>query len=524
MRVPVTETVVTEIETPSSTMTSAGLSAQPQDLSLPGEWGDSAATHWICIVLLIGAMMTTYATTAIATYGYADDYPLLLGSVNRGAWVQEVYNSGGRPVLGWLTRLALRWADAVENLRFVRLAIGIQLLGLGMLIYFHLVRLRLPALAALLTAVVIVTSPPFQIQVSWATYVVMVAAAAFTYVTYRLASGPMRLGSWRFYAGQITAVACTMLVLATYQPSAMFYWFWFLAEVLLAGHTLRRDLLRLVQVCIPFALGGGAYFAWWKAVGKTNTRTGLDPDRLGKLAWFYREVVPETFNFHVFHWPLLVGTGVIVGVVVVIAVLGRGKWHQRLGKLGLAGLILPVSYVVNLAVVTRFATYRTRMALMSLAALLLCYALWLLIAKTSRLHRLAPAALVAVMGIVLVARASYTVNYYMVWPQSIEYAMLKSQLREFDPRRHRKIHYIHNRFVTRFTPDNYYMEFGVPSSNMPSDWGIGRSMTMLAMRHLFADLPPARRSVPVEIFEYNAPPPPDPEALVVDMRRLQSYR
>lgn len=493
-------------------------------LAAAGDCSAGAGVKLLCLLLIAGAVLGAYASVFVANYGYADDYLLLQSSMDRPLWLQEIYERHGRPLLGYATRMAMNLAGSVQNLRLIRLGIGVQLFVLCAVACFHLMRQGAKPALAVLVAVFIATSPTFQIQVSWATYVVMAAMAALTWLTYRLASVSLRLTSWRFYAGQIGAILLTAVVMAVYQPAVAFYWFWFGAEVLLAGKPLREDLWKLVRLGVPFVLGGLAYFVWWKLQGIANPRAGLESDLLAKQGWFWGEVLPSTFNFHMFAWPWWLGVGIAAAAAIVVLVLGDGRWWARLGKMAIFALLLPGSYVANLAVQAKLPTYRTRMALMSLAALLVCYALWLAIKPLARWHRLAPVGVAALLGLVLVARASYSVNYYIVWPQSIEYALVKSQLRPLDFQKHRQVHLIHNRFVTPFTPDRYTMEFGVPTSNMPSNWLFGWAMTAMAMKELHPDRVKPYRQVEIKLFEFKRPPEPDPQAVVVDMRQLQTFR
>src|SRR5690606_30185021 len=196
-------------------------------------------------------------------------------SSGSAGWMQRIYDSAGRPLLGYATHTVLGWAGSVENLRFVRLGIAAQLVLLCGMVYFHLLRMGARPVLAVLTAVFIATFPPSQIQVSWATYVVMIVAAALTWVTYRLASVEAGFKSWQLYAGQLGAIFLTALVLATYQPSALFYWFWLAVEVLLVARPLRDDLWKLVRLAVPFALGGLGYYGWWKLRGLSGPRTNM---------------------------------------------------------------------------------------------------------------------------------------------------------------------------------------------------------------------------------------------------------
>ena len=480
--------------------------------------------HYLFGLLIVVALLAMYYGSIIGTYGYADDYPMLTGAQSPNSWFHVLYSQNGRIFLGWYTKAVFQWAGSIEGLRFIRLSILLQLILMGWLVYAHLFRINVSRSYAALIAVLVVSLPPFEIMAAWAGLGITVLASALTYPAYRLITLHSDLRSGRTYIAWAAAITIMWVVFNIYQPSAMFFWFWVAADVLFQTETLRKQLIKILKLGTVFAISGMVYFTIYKAQGLVAQRTSLAGNYLEKAVWFITDAVPSTFNFHFIEWPIWTGALLLLLCIVAIVIFDPEPLRLRLARLAIVLVLLVFSYTVNLVVGESCALYRTRVALMSVAALILCYALCLTGQNIKVAGKRATAVLLIAVAMVATCKATYNVLHYIVFPQVIEYSLLRSQLRHFDPAVHRKVYFIPPPFGPALVDQHYYMEFGTPSSCLPAEWGIQQSMVVLGLQRLFPDRKNDFSLSNVVVIGNHSQADSDPTALVVDLHDLSAFR
>jgi hypothetical protein len=296
----------------------------------------------------------------------------------------------------------------------------------------------------------------------------------------------------------------------------------------LTWSALWRRLLRFIP---PVLLSFAIYAATFKLSGYTDPRSHFTADPFHKCVWFVRDVIPCTFRFQLILAPPLVGTLTLAFIVLTLLAFQR---RQALSKLTLVAILLPLSYAPNLAAGESWSTYRTQAGLMPIAALLLCHALVTLAAALPAPRRRPVAAWIPLGSLAAagVALAAFNVNYYVVQPQTTEFKLAQSRLRQFDPRAQQ-----HGILVIqpdwkclwfgKYQLNRHFDEFATPTTIKPKDWNVASAFTWLALRSVRRDIHlPAQQTIPITVYSPydHAPRPNDPALFVLDMRELKSFR
>jgi hypothetical protein len=494
-------------------------------------------------VVIALTVLGMFLPVLIVPYAFSDDYPVLsiadgLGGARPwfGKSVVETVSASGRPLAGLLDNLFFSAAGTIDNLRFVRLFAVIGIVVLALLLHWALVRSGIKPTVAALFAVLICSIPAFQVYASWAVlftvpYAAILGGGASLFATAAV-DRPRALVTRR------TAASTAMLLAALliYQSAAMFFWV-FLAVALVgaardsewAAHLARAHVgVAAVALAIAFVVTRLAVHLVGTA-GPNPARNSLTHDVIGKVRWFFRDPVYQSLNlFNLTRSPSL---AVFVAAVAIggLLLLLDHEGIRSLLYVGMAAVLIPLSFLPNLVVGENSPTYRVQVSLSSLIALYFCLGalgIWLTVRDWLQV-RVSDRALTAAerlglaVSVVFVATGAFiaakNVTTLVVEPQSTELRVLRSQVADL-PTGVARVGFVRIGWNQGFAKRLYSDEF-VPSSARP--WA-GEPALLLILREE-GRLPPEGQRPIVDILPWYTKGGLENEPLV-DLRGLQRLR
>ena len=492
-------------------------------------------TGWPVFGLFLAILLTAYAPVLLTPYAFSDDYPNLADGP-QGAAITAMIREG-RPLLALGTWLFLHTATDIEDLRSLRF---MGIVGIALLVWsvFHiLVRTGWGQVRSFFMAVILCTTLPFHVYAAWATVAFYPYAALISGLSFALAERSFdeqrRLPTWLLAAG---ASLLLLAALTIHQPAAMFFWV-LTAVALLKPDTPLGEALRRFGwyglIAAGGMLGGLGVVELGLALNPDiPARSGLVQDIPLKVVWFLFEALPNALHFALLSpsWlfsgegptlspfqrglDILLAWGALGVIAGGLALYFQGTHTERLGKVGLAGAILLLSYTPNLVVAENWATYRT---LSSLSSIVVLYTLCACHGYAQHLRwPFAPGWAKAGMGSIALASvlsAMYHVQTYFVAPQVRELALMRSQLVQEDISRVRGIYVVCSTRQDTLAPLVRYGEFGFPSS--AASWAPA-SMVFFLLREMTPDY----THLPVTVVAADDPIDPPPDSLIVDMGKL----
>jgi hypothetical protein len=429
--------------------------------------------------------------------------------------------------MGILHVVLLPLAGTVNHLGWLRAINLASLCVLASAIYLALCRLGFTSALAAAFSLGVAALPCFQICAAWAAMIAVPFAAAVAGAAAWLA---LTLGgdlkpTRRLLRGGLADVAL-LVSLMIYQPAGMFFWVVVAMAVLTSRRTVNTAIHKLsfclaisvgslIAEFIAFKIGTACYGA------SDEQRAGLTRDGLGKVIWFLRKPLRNALNLDAFHPSLdfaIIAAILIVGGLVLYFV---GSWKQRGTMLGIALVLIPLSYLPNLAAADSYGPHRTQVALTPLLAFYFFLALRGYLGALQSFSRQSREQLllgvVSAWAIVSAFSARHNVVKYMTQPQAIEYQLVKSQLQKIEPAEARTIYFIPAALSDRLTEFFCYDEFGTPSSFKV--WA-HEGMVKGGLREIGRD---ATGVKVVSVTPEQLPQLPA-QAAVVDMRRLKQFR
>ncbi|HEU5382381.1 MAG TPA: glucosyltransferase domain-containing protein [Ktedonobacteraceae bacterium] len=498
----------------------------------------------LCYVV-VGALM--FSVALITPYSFTDSYTDLAQAIQGslyGYYVQLV--TYGRPVYALLAQMAFSPMSSIGDLRYLRL---IAVIGTGLLAWTFYKALRLAGIRqqyAIVLPLLICTTPPYEVYVGWDDcfcfpYAAVLAGAALILANSAITKRSSRQGWIR---GGISLVLLVMAMMI-YQPAAMVFVVFVAIVLFCRKASLRSTLLRFLVYCSMLMIALGIDFIAAKTLPVllygaplAGSRTQLVTDIPAKAGWFFQEPLPDALNL----WNLLpkVSIAVFVGVFSFagLFLFLRGKLIERLSKLLIAVVLVPLSYLPNLIVEESWASYRTQAALTALIALYVGLAL-LGFFHSSRLQmeslriqigplkiqrpfiRVQPGALATTILLVVVIFgglvAARNVTRYFVLPQEQELSFIVSQLNTGSLATVKRIYVIPCSWSDSISPVVRYDEFGLASCSQP--WAPG-PMVYLVLR----ELAPAKADIPIVVASPGDVSSPPDGSIVIDMRLLRMYR
>jgi hypothetical protein len=491
--------------------------------------------------ILVGIAITVFGIflpVVIVPYAFSDDYPILAMAVGFGPNplfgdnILDAAAVNGRLFQGLFTDTFYSAAGTIDNLRFVRLFGVIGIVALALLLHWALVRSGIKRTFAALVAVLVCSLPSFQLYASWtglfsSPYAALMGASA-SMLAVAAVDAPRNLVADQL----IGATALLLSALLIYQPAAMFFWVFLAVAVIGVAHDSRRAL-RLVRThfgiaAVALALGYVAVKIGAHVVGEVPNaqRNTLVHDLPGKARWFFKEPLYQSLNLFDLtptRWlAALVATIATVGILLLL----RHRRVRPLPYLGIAAVLIPLTYLPNLVVSENKAFYRTQVSLVSLIALYVCLGalgIWLTV-RDSLQPRISEQALRATgrlalaMSVAFVGAgafiASKNVTTLVVEPQMTELRMIRSQVATF-PTGVPRVAFVQTGYDQGMTKLVRYDEFGLPSSWQP--W-IGASVLLILREE--GRLPTQGPQPTIDILPWYTTTLPKNEP-VVDVRGLQ---
>jgi hypothetical protein len=505
--------------------------------------------------ILIGiavAIVAMFVPVVIVSYGFSDDYPILAladglgpsysgcgsGCGGFGNSVLDTVAASGRPFAGLLDQLFFSAAGTIDNLRFIRLVAIVGIVALALLLHWALVRsLIKPSLAALI-AVLVCTVPAFQVYSFWAVlftspYAALLGGGA-SLLAVAATDAPRSVVADRV----VGATAMLLMALLIYQPAAMFFWV-FLGVTLLGAVDERKRAVRLVRT--HFAIGAVALLLGFlvarlaaKVIGSANLspeRTALTHDPVGKARWFFEWPLYHSLNLFdltpSWWFAAIVATVAALGIVLL---LRNRKVRSPLLYVGTAAILIPLSFLPNLAIAENSRTYRTQVSLSALIALYACLGalgIWFTVRDWLRRHvsgraLIGAESLAVTVAVAFVATSAFVaarnVITLVVDPQSMELRMIRSQVAAL-PAGVSRVVFVQTGRDQGLSKLATVDEFGVPSSAQP--WVPG-PVVLLLLREQGRLAPKGHRPI-VDRLPSNTTALPENEP-VIDVRGLRRLR
>lgn len=480
------------------------------------------AFPWVVFLFFLIILSLCYASALFTVYGFLDDYPFLAGALRGELFFGQVI-AGGRPAYAVLLNLFFSCVRDIGDLRYGRLFGVVGMAWLATNFYRTLVGQRWSPVESVLVSLIIFTLPPFQVYAAWAivafyVYAALAAGGAFALLERALATP--RVGARRSLA--LAALFLQLLALTIHQSAAMFFWVFAAVRLSKPELQFREALQRLsgygLFMCISLLCGYGIHklgVAFYGPAGLQQERLALTVDWGEKFVWFLRKPLMTALGGFWLFPPAAVSLSVALVIAAGLGLYFHGGVRERLRRGLLLLLLLPLSYLPNLAVAENWASYRT---LPALAALLVVYGFFALQGYHCVLRRFFPwpFARVTLSGGALVAMclAAYNVNARFATPQFRELEFVRAHLERAD------LSHVSGIFIIALLSHQWqgalasivhYDEFDFPSS--AREWG--------PPHMVFALLCEGKReyaSLPITLAPPNDVIVPPTDALVIDMR------
>ena len=484
----------------------------------PHVWRDS-----IGVGTLVSAFAVTgvYASVLVATYGFTDDFYVLLAATRNNTELLTIDAAGGRPLTGILHEATLSLATDVSSLRWVRL-FGL----LGVLVSVAIVwaigrRMGLGQVGATALAIASGCVPGVQMLVAWA----VMAPAAWSLA---LGVGAVlfhQLGrrsddsfDWRPMAG---ALACSIGAWSLYQPTALVV----VPGVVATGLALQlKPFIRhLVSGAIVVALSGAVYLVTFTisqhlVESSVEDRAEATSDLLGKLRWFFDDVLVRALQ----PWDLTPtrtsGLILLAALLVAVAFVERNAPAILRALRSVAVLLsLPAAYASGIYVAEQWPSARGRVGL-EVGIILIVGAVCATFRSrlpTSGSARATATVAGALASTLLAFNASYNIASMITEPQAIEYRLSAALIRAADIAPESAVVVRLASYSDTLAREVVLDEFGMPSAAQP--W-VPPALVQLEVLE--------QKGFLVESITVLGPddpiPPARPDTVVLDFRDLLS--
>ncbi len=424
------------------------------------------------------AIATAVALSPVWTtsFGFLDDYAILVTAQTDPTGMWHEYLIGGRPISGLIAMGFLSFIHTIDQLVFMRIFSVLCLALVSLLGFVALRRLGYQRLSAWTFAIGMLWLPSTQVLASWAILVVGSAALLFAVLAAMSASKTLDLllVAGTRWTDLVAPLVPSVLLLSTAvcadQPAAMAFWP-VMCLLLLAPARRQWPVQRLLAgVAAAGVVGGVACAVDYAAVkvgtawvGATLARGALVTDISGKLHYVFWSAAPRIFDpwTLVVHLHLAVATALVLAVLLPLAI--GGTLAHRLAGLGLVIAALPLSYLASIVTTENWASARS----LAGAYIVPLAALTLVVEGMPRLGR-ANAALRAVAAIVVSAVAVHAgyhgVSTYFAKPEHKELALARSQIRPMLVGVRSPVVVIRSDWTDTLAPGVSFDEFGLPST------------------------------------------------------------
>ncbi len=435
--------------------------------------------------LLAAALAFTYVIVVQVPYAVTDDWRYLATMLQGNGWSKDSVASG-RPLLAVLVYLGFDPISHHGELRWLRLIAIAGAALVAFLLYRAAARAGWARWKGAVLSVLVCTTPPFQVLVSWAITFSFLYSVALAIAAYRVCQLAREARAHRRWLLAIGAVALLVAAGTIYQVTLMFF------VVPLALDLFRPEaedepgrVRHLLFAGAILAAGMIVCFVLYKAGtmllprSVPPARAALAGDLVHKIAWFVKD--PLQSAFHVWR---IVPTDRLAATVALLISTGLvlyfpGPPRARLAQLGVAAGLLVVAYAPNLIAGESWGAYRTQIVLTSLVVLYAFFALHgfarLLPARATHAVLL----IVLLLGAELAAlSAKRNVRIYYAEPQALEESVMRAQLLGADLTSLRTLHVVAAPFKDNIPGFVRYDEFGIPSTSQP--WAVGTMAWVLS--------------------------------------------
>ena len=503
----------------------------------------------VLTLIIASVLVCTYAPLVRATYGFGDEFVLLLSEEDLE---EPMFLADGRPVYALGHYFLHRSVKKVEQFGYLRL-LAVAAVTLIALIFFSQfsrlggVRLEHAALATALGTLpslhTYVAQGYLAFGICAAVPVLLAAIIAFNATGDAPASRPL-LDVQRVLNPKFLAVLLLMLLgSSTYQPMLSWYWPMIMVFLLDRRYLTSTDYRKRVYTTIAvglicFALCFVAFkFYFLVFETRVKARTHLTSDPLGKLYWFLRIQLPLALNgWHLMDSSRRVLTLGIASISLLFIVAGyfacsyrywcgntetprssrRAILWQR--ALLIAGIVL-LSHTHWLVLELSPQAYRV---IPPLGVTVLVLAFWAFrqlsaVIKDGR-HRVSlRRGLMIMLAFFAVWTCQHYSEKYWIAPHSTAYRYMIMTLRDEVDQDTNQIHVVRQGIGEGYVGEWFIECHGRPSSER--DWSI-EGMVQSAMRdsgvrHKVSEITHGTGSDPI---------PDEPGTVVIDMRKLKLFR
>jgi len=463
---------------------------------------------FVFLIMLI-LLSAIYAPAYTSYYAHHDDYsyfvydkeefrvhPFFEWELSNGRYVLAVFDV----LAGW----SVRSVEDLNRLRFLSVVIlavcGVSCVGL-------LYKYSQNFFYALLATVCLLTLPPFQVMVMWASSAVKAVALIFSSLAFYWARKALNHSGGMGYS--VLAVLSLVAAIMTYPPGAMFYWFLFALLIFAERWTIftlsdRRILLLsgigFLAMEVYYVTVKSLQQPLEKATNMLYSPYVLASDYGQKMSWFVREPLSNAMNLwnifpklHVTLFVLIIiGSGVLINVFRILRDRklmddSRMIWKKSGIPVFIILFLVLLSFSPNLLTTGYAAFYRCSLALTPMIFLIILWAtmnIVTLFPKTVKGY--AVISIMMWMTVYGVLQARTNMLQYRILPSSKELTFVKDRLRRPDLDRFRRIVFIFPDPRT-YQAVRRYDEFGVPATAYPHNipWILKCALREMGMEPLY---------------------------------------
>ena len=458
------------------------------------------------VIVFLVAFMACYVSALVVDYGFSDDYSALANYYSSD-WKQAVVN--GRPLQALGTAIPMRTVD-VSGLSYVRLLAIVGIALSAWILFRAFARAGCGRFTSYALATITCCTLPFQVYAVWATcflypFAVFLSGLAFNQCE--------RDNGFRSATG---AAALLTAALAIFQPAAMCFFLFSAIALLTQPKAPLLQRFRRHAVVAGCSMSAGYCLVKAGALlqpGRSGaiSRQRLVEDLQGKAEWFVSEPLPNAISFAWYPadglYSAAVGAFIVGGMLLYFR-------ERRALRLSIAAAYIPLAYLPNLIVAENWAEYRTLPALSGVVVLygyLACcgYARMLRVPSAAA-HGVRAAATAACILLAALNTTTFAKS------QGRELAAMRERLQALNVEKSIYLVSVRRSHAVYAGRPNG-REFTRPSSY--NHWS-ARGMVTLLLREKGIRIPYRA----IETLGHQQPGPPLPDALVVNMREMNSMQ
>ncbi len=352
--------------------------------------------------------------------------------------------------------------NSVSDLKFVRF-LGVAIIACcAFLFSLWLRKKNISRINSFLISLAVFTLPSFQVDASqtamaYQPVAILFAAGAF-FAAYRISISD-KIISRVLNGWFVLSVFLFFCGLATYKPTAMFYWTMAGCTVLFMGSEGIFEIKsRMVNLVLPAFASMGIYAIVLQLIKPLFPRPELlgynsynvSFDFLGKIAWFFKEPFFNVLNlWNIFPNKLfaLFSLFLIISAIILEILKKEKAQRKKLVKRGsilclCLGALVVLSFLPNLIYSGNISYYR---CMGPLAALVLLFIIWSVRSWINFIFKNGKTiftCFLIILSISGVALAHQTILKYRVLPSQKEFEFVLSQIQRADINQYQRIYFI----------------------------------------------------------------------------------